>query len=72
MIRLTSAEILALLNRREAGWARAAENMPAWSATGVSTDSRSVRPGELFAVSYTHLGRSRPMSRGKTREQTGS
>ena len=48
MIRLTSAEILALLNRREAGWARAAENMPAWSATGVSTDSRSVRPGELF------------------------
>lgn len=48
MTRMTGAELLALLNKQEAGWARAAENMPAWSVSGVSTDSRSIRPGELF------------------------
>lgn len=48
MIRLSGEQILALLNAEEPGWARPAHDMPAWYADGVSTDSRSVRPSELF------------------------
>lgn len=48
MIRLSGEQILALLNSETPGWAQPAHEMPEWYADGVSTDSRSVHPGELF------------------------
>ena len=46
MIRLTGENILALLNRETPGWAKASRLD--WTADGISTDTRTIHPGDLF------------------------
>lgn len=46
MISLTGGDILALLNQKTPDWAQS--SCLAWTADGISTDTRSVQPGDLF------------------------
>ena len=48
MIRLTGENILALLNRETPGWAKASRLD--WTADGISTDTRTIHPGDLFVI----------------------
>lgn len=46
MIPLTGEELLTLLNRKTPNWAQS--SCLTWAADGISTDTRSVHPGDLF------------------------